>query len=571
MNQNLCDIVDYIKADRFTPERIKVRKESENNASSILQSHLGNITLENLAEVINLLNTDYYDGKKHMDRFGVGLRGKNRILILRNDLRKLNELITEVYEKENLDNVDTLIRSLKGIGDCFVSGLLYLKNRDNYNMFMPRTASGIEAAYPEEMPLTAGAFKERYIRFNRLAQKLKKDCDIEPQELDLVLVNLRYWMEGEDRSAIYNRTKELLQEKKQIILYGPPGTGKTFQAQRLAVEFLPNIGSTLENDWEILYNKLYNEGCLEFITFHPSFGYEEFVEGITVNTEAKPKKILYIRKWGIFKKICTKALAKAINEELDTGKEPWEDQWAFIYEKYRNKIRDKPREKIINEIWEVADKFVLIIDEINRGDISKIFGELVTLIENDKRLAQENEIVVRLPYSNDEFSVPPNLHIIGTMNTADRSIALVDIALRRRFGFVEMKPDFDTLMAEHIEKDKEELQKNNVYEHLINSIEAVKKINANIIRDLGRDKQIGHSFFFKVFDQRALMMVWQFEILPLLEEYYCCDYDKILHTLELKEENPYVNKKEGIKGFGKIEELNDFLDQVLNVAGSANG
>lgn len=570
MNQKVCDVVDYIKVSYFTPERIQVRKESEDNASSILQSHLGNMTLDDIAKVIDLLNTDYYHGKKHLDRFGLGLRGKNRTLILGNDVQRLNELIVEVYEKENLDNVGELIRSLKGIKDCFISGLLYLKNRDKYNMFMPRTASGIEAAYPEETPLTARTFKERYSHFNRLAQKLKEDCAIEPQELDVVLVNLRSEMEGGDESEIYDRIEELLGEKKQIILYGPPGTGKTFQAQRLAIEFLLSIESTLENDWEILYNKLHNEGCLEFITFHPSYGYEEFVEGITVNTEAKSEKILYIRKWGMFKKICTKALAKAINEELDSSKEQWEDQWAFIYEKYRNKIKDKPREKIINEIWNVANKFVLIIDEINRGDISKIFGELVTLIENDKRLAQENEIVVQLPYSNDEFGVPPNLHIIGTMNTADRSIALVDIALRRRFGFVEMKPDFDTLMAEHIEKDKEELQKNNVYEYLINSVGAVKKINANIIRDLGRDKQIGHSFFFKVKDQVELMTVWQYEILPLLEEYYYCNYDKILAALGMKSDNPYVNKDDGIRGFQKIEDLDDFLNLILNLTGTEN-
>lgn len=581
MDQKVCDIVEYIRASYFTPERIQVRKESEDNASTILQSHLGNMTLDDLAKVIDLLNSDYYDDKKHLDRFGLGLRGYNRTLILGNDVQRFNELIVEVYEKENLENVDELIRSLKGIKDCFISGLLYLKNRDKYNMFMPKTASGIEAAYPEETPLTAGTFKERYTHFNRLAQKLKEECDIEPQELDVVLVNLRREMEEWDKSngsgermesETYNRIKELLQAKKQVILYGPPGTGKTYKAQKFAVKFL--LGSSGEeeknNSTKDALAQLHDEGRIEFITFHPSYGYEEFVEGITVNTEAESEEIRYIRKWGIFKKICTEALAKAINEELNASKEPWEDQWAYIYEKYRNKIKDKPREKIRNEIWNVANKFVLIIDEINRGDISKIFGELVTLIENDTRLAQENEIVVQLPYSNDEFGVPPNLHIVGTMNTADRSIALVDIALRRRFGFVEMKPDFDTLMAEHIEKDKEELQKNNVYQHLINSVEAVKKINANIIRDLGRDKQIGHSFFFKVKDQVDLMMVWQYEILPLLEEYYYCNYDKILATLGMKSDNPYVNMNDGIRGFQKIEDLVDFLNLILNLTGTEN-
>jgi len=332
--------------------------------------------------------------------------------------------------------------------------------------------------------------------------------------------------------------------------------------------------SASEDYLEDRYRQLREDERINFITFHPSYSYEEFVEGITVNTEEKSEEnkgeICYIRKWGIFKKICTIALARAIGENLDKTKEHWEDQWRSTYEKYKSKINGKNKEEIRNSIWKNAEDFILIIDEINRGDVSKIFGELVTLLENDKRLAQESEIVVRLPYSNDEFSVPPNLHIIGTMNTADRSIALVDIALRRRFGFVEMAPDFDVLTHEHIEKRKEILERNDVYPYLVKSVEATKKINGNIIKDLGRDKQIGHSFFFKVLDQRTLMMVWQYEILPLLEEYYSCDYDKILATLEVKADNPYVNQNEGIKGFKKIEELDNFLSLVLNITGSEN-
>lgn len=335
------------------------------------------------------------------------------------------------------------------------------------------------------------------------------------------------------------------------------------------------LENTSEYDWDARYDQLRSEGRLEFITFHPSYSYEEFIEGITVNTdqgiEGKKGEISYIRKWGIFKKICTVALAKAIGEDLDKSLEPWEDQWRSLFEKYKRKANGKSREDIRKTIWQNAKDFVLIIDEINRGDVSKIFGELVTLLENDKRLAQENEIVVRLPYSNDEFSVPPNLHVIATMNTADRSIALVDIALRRRFGFVEVPPDFGILQSNHIEENKAILQQNNVYQYLTKSIEAVRKINDNIIRELGRDKQIGHSFFFKVFDQGALMRVWQYEILPLLEEYYYCDYDKILQALDVKADNSYINRKEGIKGFTKIEELDNFLDLVLNIAGSANG
>ncbi|MFX0203950.1 MAG: McrB family protein, partial [Candidatus Hodarchaeota archaeon] len=312
--------------------------------------------------------------------------------------------------------------------------------------------------------------------------------------------------------------KSLLEEKKQIVLYGPPGTGKTYKARAFSEWFFGKA-----------YEELSETGQVEFITFHPSYSYEEFVEGITVNTnqeskEADSGEIQYIQKWGVFKKICAKALAKGMGEKLDPGKDPWEDQWSQIYERYLEKIQGKAKEEINNEIWNDAEKLFLIIDEINRGDISKTFGELVTLLEKDKRLAQDSQIVVQLPYSNDKFGVPPNIYVIGTMNTADRSIALVDIALRRRFGFVEMAPDFEVLRFEHIERNEDQLKENEVYDYLDKSVSAVGKINKNIIDELGRDKQIGHSFFFKVFNQKDLMMVWQHEILPLLEEYYYCDY-----------------------------------------------
>jgi len=363
-------------------------------------------------------------------------------------------------------------------------------------------------------------------------------------------------------AGFLGKFKSLLEKKKQIILYGPPGTGKTYQARDFSVRFLGEK-----------YEELHSNGQIEFITFHPSYSYEEFVEGITVNTapesgEAGSGEIRYIHKWGTFKKICTLALSRAINENLDPNKESWEDQWSYIYKKYKDNTKGRSREKINNEIWKNAKKFVLIIDEINRGDISKTFGELVTLLEDDKRLAQENEIIVQLPYSSDDFSVPPNIYIIGTMNTADRSIALVDIALRRRFGFIEMAPSFEVLKSEHIERNKEELQMSDVYEYLIKSVEAVKKINENIVDELGRDKQIGHSFFFKVFNQKDLMMVWQYEILPLLEEYYYCDYDKILRTLDVRSDNPYVNKARGISGFKEIEDLDEFLKDVLGETGT---
>lgn len=154
-----------------------------------------------------------------------------------------------------------------------------------------------------------------------------------------------------------------------------------------------------------------------------------------------------------------------------------------------------------------SQNYYLIIDEINRGNISKIFGELITLLESSKRLCEDNELTTTLPYSKEEFGIPPNLYIIGTMNTSDKSIAHLDIALRRRFGFVEMLPD-------------PEILENSECKSLL------QELNQRIEILLDKDHLIGHSFFCGK-SKEDIPTVMQNEIVPLLEEYFYGDYEKI--------------------------------------------
>ena len=302
------------------------------------------------------------------------------------------------------------------------------------------------------------------------------------------------------------------------------------------------------------YKELAQEGRIEFVTFHPAYSYEEFLEGLTVATKGENvpcESVQYILKPGIFKKLCKKALSAAIGLDKDVVEKK---KWIEVYEEYL-------RKENIN--FKSAPKYVLIIDEINRGDIAKIFGELITLLEADKRIGAENELIVTLPNSGDKFGVPSNLYIIATMNTADRSIALLDIALRRRFGFIEMNPKFDILKVEHLEKNKDRFEKG-VYDLLSKSIDAIEKINKEICSDsaIGRDRQIGHSFLFKVYTISDLFLVWRHEILPLMEEYCYSDYKKINRILFKKDsDTKWITEAEGIKD---LEDMNSMLEAILS-------
>ena len=316
------------------------------------------------------------------------------------------------------------------------------------------------------------------------------------------------------------------------ILYGPPGTGKTYSTINKALEILGynEKGESLDTeknqadlmefaekvDIEALKDRektkalfdYYKKdvGQIAFITFHQSYSYEEFVEGIKpilINEKGekvkKPNastKMAYTIENGIFKELCEKAK---------------EDS-------------QKP--------------YILIIDEINRGNISKILGELITLLEEDKRIGAKEEIKVTLPYSNDSFGVPQNLYIIGTMNTADRSIALIDTALRRRFEFIEMMPQPEEL------KDCEG----------IDLKELLIKMNERIEFLLDREHSIGHAFFIDVKNIADVKKVFQNKIIPLLQEYFYEDYAKIDAVLN---DNGMIESKQ-IENLGK--KMNNFVD-----------
>ena len=279
---------------------------------------------------------------------------------------------------------------------------------------------------------------------------------------------------------------------KNVIFYGPPGTGKTYTTAKRAVAICDNVAEEDLTDYaEVMkkYNELKKKNRIEFITFHQSYGYEEFIEGI-------------------------KPIVSNEDDESDS-----ENSQEIKYE-----IVDGIFKKFCDEVRKAQDKenneYVFIIDEINRGNISKIFGELITLIEPTKRSGKKECISTKLPYSKEEFTVPDNVYIIGTMNTADRSIALMDTALRRRFKFEEMLTDYHLLEDIFVEDKGTK----------VNIGAMLKVINERIEYLYDREHTIGHAVFLELKENNnidKLENIFKKSVIPLLQEYFYEDYEKI--------------------------------------------
>ena len=387
-------------------------------------------------------------------------------------LNSLNLNVSKMKDYKNDFAVNTILYGPPGTGKT------YRLQKDYFDKFTIKETALSRDQYLESLigdlswwqtisiaVLDLGSAKVNEIHeheFIRIKEKLSSSKTIRPT----------IWGQLQSHTVLDCPNVNVTARMEPLFFYKSTETKWTVDHELLE-QYYPEAFEILEKSKNLVPDTNKSIKNYEFITFHQSFSYEDFIEGIKPKLDDNDKDVSFEIKDGVFKKLCIKAESDPTND------------------------------------------YAIFIDEINRGNVSAIFGELITLIEDDKRIGSANEIKVRLPYSKSEFGVPSNLFIIGTMNTDDRSVEALDTALRRRFSFMEIMPDPSLLT--------------NIVFNEFNLTEVLEAINERIEVLLDRDHTIGHSYFLKLKsgDVNGLKSVFANNIIPLLQEYFYHDYEKI--------------------------------------------
>ena len=379
-------------------------------------------------------------------------------------------------------------------------------------------------------------------------------------------------IENARKQEMIEKASALLKEKKNLILQGAPGTGKTYNTAAVALSVLGVSDVDLSDHQAVMkkYAELQQQNRIFFTTFHQSMDYEDFVEGIKPSVNSETKQVEYRVEDGIFKKMCKATSEKDIEGYIDkflrsvkgynnrkmiptlSGRssiyvwwegnstisvrsvvssaaieedgtpsplniekvklqavgEGQENNWPHYAQAVINAVK---KEYGLDDVQR-AQSVVLIVDEINRGNVSRIFGELITLLEADKRAGAEHAIKVVLPYSKEPFEVPQNVYVIGTMNTTDRSTGTLDYAIRRRFAFMTFPSRLD-VVEKHYMDEALRAKAATVFKDVRAFVKKYKTDDLDV-----EDLMVGHSYFMAP-DEDSLKRKIEYEVVPLIEEY----------------------------------------------------
>ena len=450
--------------------------------------------------------------------------------IPKDELVEIYEYISQLFQNINMQNHHNF--ELEKDGDNIERNLSYKKNLDETS----------ETDF-------VNIFKDLIPHYEQIIDKYENlTNDVQGLDVQELVVNSKI-------STIINH----INTPSNFILYGPPGTGKTYKTVDISASIIGGKNENIKDIDDIIdydkdnedkeyekefhesntnmFNNGLNSGQIHFVTFHQNYSYEEFVGGLrpVIDNDENKGNLQFQWKPGIFIKACAKALELARKDEDEINDEKERIKW------FLNECENFKKDDF--DFSDKAPKVVLVIDEINRANISRVFGELITLIEDDKRIGGAHQLILTLPNGDKKFGVPKNLIIMGTMNTADKSLALLDVALRRRFEFKGLFP-------------KEELIENQFREIL-------KTLNEDIRQMKGVDYQIGHSYFMggEKKNDDFLKNVFNKKIIPLLNEYFMNDRKKIKGLVEkVVAINDKVFDKYGVVKCSGVKESNSTVD-----------
>ena len=531
---NLLDEAIENAKKKFAPgsENKKIEKEVIEVFGKIFStSHIDELTWE---EFRNFTLDKYNHHWTNMFRYNGFL--KRDFNVLKQALKVLLDEKIPIDERLRKTLPGDAPLKAEGTGPALFTSILTVAYPHRYAVYNNTTVKSTNLVLHGEH-FSKNHFVEEYAHYNKVVTELARKNGLTLWEMDWVwgYIEAHRPPETEEEEVQGQEVAqeggigpdyETIQLPINIILYGPVGTGKTLLANKLArgivsgqITNMQQVKQLIDNNFED--TSIHNSDLIKNVTFHKSYGYEQFIEGILPHTDERGGNT-YLIQDGIFKSFCKSAI-----ERLEMGE---------------------------------VSRFVMIIDEINRGDISRIFGELITLIEKDKRKkgVKSPGMEIELLYSHEKFSVPINLFLIGTMNTTDKSIALIDLALRRRFYFVEVRPNF-MVLENYLEGLEEDLKSVVLF--------IFRKLNEKINEYKGEDYGVGHAYFMEIGSGQDLVDIWNYRIMPLLMEYF---YDEeqnltdVLHSIARVRNSDNETLIHTFSSFQSPEEFIEAVKRAIN-------